>query len=260
MSDVRLGWCNNDGKIIEGNWLTDAWPLAVFLQNFDGWLLDQGRTESRILPADLTQDDLKNYVVLVDQKKTGRVPPDREATLQSLQARLNHWIVQERANLRLMIAGHVFESIPPFDATAPPTHGTDEYVGETYNRVVFLLAAPKNTKELENWRAIIRAAGVTCEAQISVARPFTGAADALRMPTLVNADAIYSLGASPVHRSLPLVSRMRLGAAAVAVIFTITCVLATALAISVLRNTPPQNLAAGSKHLGASLGSCSPGG
>jgi hypothetical protein len=85
VSDVRLGWCNNDGKIVEGNWLTDAWPLTVFLQNFDGWLLDQGRTEPRILPADLTQDDLKNYLVLVDQRKTGRVPPDREATLQSLQ-------------------------------------------------------------------------------------------------------------------------------------------------------------------------------
>src|ERR1051326_8482552 len=56
VSDVRLGWCNNDGKIIEGNWLADSWPLTVFLQNFDGWLLDQGRTESRILPSDLTQD------------------------------------------------------------------------------------------------------------------------------------------------------------------------------------------------------------
>jgi len=99
-----------------------------------------------------------------------------------------------------MIAGNVFESIPPFDATAPPTYGSGEFAGETYNRVVFLLAAPRDPKELEKWRAIIRAAGATCEAQISVARPITGAADALRMPTLVNADAIYSLGASRVYR------------------------------------------------------------
>jgi hypothetical protein len=247
VSDVRLGWCNNDGKIIDGNWLSDAWPLTVFLQNFDGWLLDQGRSEPRILPTDLTQDDLKNYLTLVDLKKNGKIPPDRETTLQSLQSKINHWIVQERSNLRLMIAGHVFESIPPFDATAPPTHGAGEYIGETYNRVVFLLAAPKDPKELEQWRAIIRAVGITCDAQISVARPVTGAADALRMPTLVNADAIYSLGASPVYRSLPLASRMRLFAAALAVIFTITSVFATAVGTSVLRNTPSQNLTAGQR-------------
>lgn len=245
VSDLRLGWCDNDGKIIAGNPLTDVWPLTIFLQNFDGWLLDQGKTEPRILPTDFTQDDLKKYLALVDLRKNGRLPQDQEPVLQSLQTRFNHWVVQERSNLRLMIAGQVFESIPPFDATAPPTHGIGEYIGETYNRVVFLLTAPSDARELEKWRAIIRAAGVTCGAQISVARPITGAADALRMPTLVNADAIYSLGASPVHRSLPLVSRMRLSAAAVAVIFTITCVFATALTTSVLRNTPPQNLAAG---------------
>src|ERR1051326_6001040 len=146
ISDVRLGWCNNDGKIIERNFLADAWPVTVFLQNFDGWLLDQGRTEPRILPSDLTQDDLKNYLALVDQKKKGQIPSDREPVLQSLQAKLNHWFLQERSNLRLMIAAHVFESIPPFDTTAPPTHGTGEYIGETYNRVVFLLAAPKDPK------------------------------------------------------------------------------------------------------------------
>jgi hypothetical protein len=247
VSDIRLGWCNNEGKKIEGNPLTDSWTLTVFLQNFDGWLLDQGRTEPRILPADLTQQELKNYLGLVEQKKASQLSQEGQATLDSLQIKLNHWIIQERSNLRLMIAGNVFESIPPFDATAPPTHGSGEFAGETYNRVVFLLAAPKDPKELEKWRAIIRAAGVTCEAQISVARPITGAADALRMPTLVNAEAIYSLGASPVYRSLPLVPRIRQGAAAFAVIFTITLVWALALGTSVLRNAPPQNLAAGQK-------------
>jgi len=112
---------------------------------------------------------------------------------------------------------------------------------------VFLLAAPKDPKELEKWRAIIRAAGTTCEAEISVARPITGAADALRMPTLVNAEAIYSLGASPVYRPLPLVPRIRQEAAAFVVIFTITLVLALARGTSVLRNAPPQNLAVGQK-------------
>jgi hypothetical protein len=244
VSDVRIGWCNNEGKIIEGNRFTDALTLTVFLQNFDGWLLDQGRTESRILPTDLSQEEVKNYVTLVELRKTSPLPQERETTLNALQVKINHWILQERSNLRLMIAGNVFESIPPFDATAPPTYGSGEFAGETYNRVVFLLAAPKDPKELEKWRAIIRAAGATCEAQISVARPITGAADALRMPTLVNADAIYSLGASPVYRSLPLVPRIRQGAAAFAVIFTITLVWATALGTSVLRNAPPQNLAA----------------
>jgi hypothetical protein len=243
VSDIRIGWCNNEGKIIESNRLTDALTLTVFLQNFDGWLLDQGRTEPRILPKDLSQEELRNYVALVELKKTSPLSQDQQVALHSLQTKVNHWILQERSNLRLMIAGQVFESIPPFDATAPPTYGSREFDGETYNRVVFYLAAPKDPKELEKWRAIIRAAGTTCEAQISVALPITGATDALRMPTLVNAEAIYSLGASPVYRSLPMVPRIRQGAAAVAVIFTITLVLATALGTSVLRNAPPANLA-----------------
>jgi hypothetical protein len=243
VSDIRLGWCDNEGKAIKGNPITDTWTLTVFLQNFDGWLLDQGRTEPRILPGDFTQEELKNYLALVEQKKVSPLPQAGETSLQSLQIKLNHWIAQERSNLRLVIAGNVFESIPPFDATSRPTHGSGEFAGETYDRVVFLLAAPKDPKELEKWRSIIRAAGATCEAQISVARPITGAADALRMPTLVNAEAIYSLGASPVYRPLPLVPRVRQGAAAFAVIFTITLVLALARGTSVLRNTPPQNLA-----------------
>ncbi len=243
VSDIRIGWCNNDGKIIEGNRFTDALALTVFLQNFDGWLLDQGRTEPRILPKDLSQEELRNYLALVELKKASSLSQDQQAAFQSLQIKVNHWILQERSNLRLMIAGHVFESIPPFDATAPPTYGSGEFAGETYNRVVFYLAPPKDPKELENWREIIRAAGATCEAQISLALPITGATDALRMPTLVNADAIYSLGASPVYRPLPMVPRIRQGAAAVAVIFTITLVWATALGTSVLRNAPPTNLA-----------------
>jgi hypothetical protein len=244
VSDVRVGWCNNEGKIIEGNPFTDALTLTVFLQNFDGWLLDQGRTESRILPADLSQEELKHYLALGEARKNSPLPQEGETTYKSIQVKVSQWIVQERSNLRLMIAGNVFASIPPFDATAPPTYGSGEFVGETYNRVVFLLAAPTDPKELEKWRAIIRTAGATCEAQISVARPITGAADSLRMPTLVNADAIYSLGASPVYRSLPLVPRIRQGAAVFAVIFTITLVWATALGTDVLRNAPPQNLAA----------------
>src|ERR1017187_1881033 len=244
VSDIRIGWCNNDGKIIQKNWLTDSLSLTVFLQNFDGWLLDQGRTEPRILPADFSQDELKNYLALVELKKASRLSPEQQATLQSIQGKVSHWIVQERSNLRLGIAGHVFESIPPFDATAPPTYGVGEFTGDTYNRVVFHLAAPKDPKELEQWRAIIRAGGPTCKAQIAVARPITGAADALRMPTLVNADAIYSLGASPVYRPLPMVPRIRQGLAAVAVILTITLILATAVSSSVLRNAPPAGVLA----------------
>jgi hypothetical protein len=245
VSDVRVGWCNNEGEIIEGNPYTDSITLTVFLQNFDGWLLDQGRTEARILPSDFTQDELKNYTALVEAKKASRLAPEQQITLQSLQNKVNHWILGERSKLRLSIAGTVFESIPPFDATASPTYGTGEFTGETYNRVVFYLSAPKDPKELERWRAIIRAAGTTCEAQITVARPITGAADALRMPTLVNADAIYSFEASPVYRPLPLVPRLRQGAAAVAVILTITLVVATAVGTNVLRSAPPQALPAG---------------
>ena len=135
-----------------------------------------------------------------------------------------------------MIAGQVFETIPPFDATASPTYGSGEFEGETYNRIVFHLAAPKDPIELEKWRAIIRAAGPTVDAQISLARPIPGATDALRMPTLVNADAIYSAGAKPVYRSLPLVPPFRQGAAIMAVVFTICAVLAAALGTSALRD------------------------
>jgi hypothetical protein len=247
VSDIRMGWCNNDGQIIDENLFTDSFSLTVFLQNFDGWLLDRGRTEARVLPQDFSQEELKTYLSLVDLKKASRLLQNQEATIQTLQAKVNHWVLQERSNLRLMIAGQVFESIPPFDVTAPPTYGSGEFAGETYDRVVFYLSAPKDPKELEKWRTIIRAAGATCEAQISVARPITGAADALRMPTLVNADAIYSLGASPVYRSLPLVPRIRQGAAAVAVILTLTLIFATASGTTVLRNAPPAGLAATEK-------------
>jgi C4-dicarboxylate transporter len=56
------------------------------------------------------------------------------------------------------------------------------------------------------------------------------------MPTLVNADAIYTAGAKPVYRSLPLVPPFRQGAAITAVIFTICAVFAAALGTSALRD------------------------
>jgi len=43
VTDIRIGWCNNDGKIIESNLFTDSLTITVFLQNFDGWLLGHGR-------------------------------------------------------------------------------------------------------------------------------------------------------------------------------------------------------------------------
>ena len=63
------------------------------------------------------------------------------------------------------------------------------------------------------------------------------------MPTLVNADAIYSAGAKPVYRSLPLVPPFRQGAATTAVVFTICAVLAAALGTSALRDGQDSNLA-----------------
>jgi hypothetical protein len=64
------------------------------------------------------------------------------------------------------------------------------------------------------------------------------------MPTLVNADAIYSAGAKPVYRSLPLVPPFRQGAATTAVVFTICAVLAAALGTSALRDGQDSDLAA----------------
>jgi hypothetical protein len=237
VSDIRLGWCNNDGKVIAHNFFTDSLSVTVFLQNFDGWLLAQGNNEPRLLPSDLKPEELKNYDSLTTLKGTStKLTPEQEAQLQTLQSKINHWITQERANLRLMIAGHVFVTIPPFDATAPPTYGTGEFAGETYNRVVFHLEAPKDPDELETWRSIIRAVGTDCGAQISVARPITGRSDALRIPTLVNADAIYGRGANSVHRSLPLVPPMRQAAAAIAVIFTIAAIVSAGVGTRALRD------------------------
>ena len=192
VTDIRIGWCNNDGRIIESNLFTDSLTITVFLQNFDGWLLSKARVDQRLLPEDLKPEELKNYLSLADLRKSASLSPEQEMALQSLQVKVNHWMLQERSNLRLMIAGQVFETIPPFDATSPPTYGSGEFEGETYNRVVYHLAAPTDAKELEKWRAIIRAVGPTCDAQISLARPIVGAADALRMPTLVNSQAIYT--------------------------------------------------------------------
>ena len=236
VTDIRIGWCNNDGHIIESNLFTDSLTVTVFLQNFDGWLLSKARVDQRLLPEDLKPEELKNYLSLADLRKSSRLSPEQEMALQSLQVKVNHWMLQERSNLRLMIAGQVFETIPPFDATSPPTYGSGEFEGETYNRVVYHLAAPTDAKELEKWRAIIRAVGPTCDAQISLARPIVGAADALRMPTLVNAEAIYTSGAKPVYRSLPMVPPMRQGAAITAVVFTICAVFAAALGTSALRD------------------------
>lgn len=251
VTDIRIGWCNNDGQIIESNLFTDALTITVFLQNFDGWLLRKGRADQRILPEGLKSDELEKYLKLVDLKKK-KSPPlsdEAKAELESLQVKVNHWVLHERLNLRLMLAGEVFETIAPFDATAASTFGSGEFEGETYNRIVFYLTAPNDAKELEKWRAIIRAAGPTFSAQISLARPIVAGGDALRLPTLVNADEIYTPGAKPVYRNLPLVPPIRQGAAITAVVFTICAVLAAALGTAALRDgrdpsLPPNQQAA----------------
>jgi hypothetical protein len=244
VSDIRLGWCNNDGKVIERNFFTDSLSVTVFLQNFDGWLLAQGHNEPRLLPADLNSEELKSYDSLRELRRAStKLTQEQEMQLQVLQSKINHWMLQERSNLRLMIAGHVFATIPPFDTTAPPTYGTGEFDGETYNRVVFHLEAPKDPDELETWRSIIRAVGTDCAAQISVARPIAGRSDALRMPTLVNADAIYGLGAMSVRRQLPLVPPMRQAAAAIAVIFTIAAIVSAGVGTGALRDGRATGLA-----------------
>jgi len=235
VSDIRLGWCNNDGEPIERNLFTDSLSITVFLQNFDGWLIEQARSEARLPPADL-REDLKNFDALIKLRREKTITPEQQTQLGAIQPKLNHWILQERSNLRLSIAGQVFETIPPFDTTASPTYGSGEFEGETYNRVVFHLAAPKDIKELEKWHAIIRAVGGDCEAEITVARPVAGASDALRIPTLVNSDAIYSPGAKLVRRSLPLIPPMRQGFAAIAVIFTIAAILSAAIGTRALRD------------------------
>ncbi|HEY4273095.1 MAG TPA: hypothetical protein VGM65_13935 [Candidatus Udaeobacter sp.] len=244
VTDIRIGWCNNDGHIIDRNLFTDSLTVTIFLQNFDGWLLRHARVDQRLLPEDLKPEELKNYLSLVELRKSSPLSAEQNTAFQTLQTKINHWILHERSNLRLMIAGQVFETIPPFDATAAPTYGSGEFEGETYNRIVFHLAAPDDPTELQKWRTIIRAAGPTCDAQISLARPIVGAADALRMPTLVNADAIYTTGAKPVYRSLPLVPPFRQGAATTAVVFTICAVLAAAFGTSALHNARGANLTA----------------
>jgi len=243
VTDIRVGWCDNDGKIIERNLFTDSLTITVFLQNFDGWLLRRARADQRLLPEDIKSNDLQKYLDLVEKNKIGKkenksfsLPADENTELQSLQVKVNHWVLHERLNLRLMLAGEVFETIAPFDATAPSTYGSGKFDGETYFRIVFYLAAPSDAKELEKWRSIIRAAGPTFSAQISLARPMVAGGDALRLPTLVNADEIYTPGAKPVYRSLPLVPSFRQGAAITAVVFTICAVLAAALGTAALRD------------------------
>ena len=130
VTDIRIGWCDNDRHIIESNLFTDSLTITVFLQNFDGWLLSKARVDQRLLPEDLKPEELKNYLSLADLKKSSSLSPEQETALQSLQVKINHWMLQERSNLRLMIAGQVFETIPPFDATSPPTYGSGEFEGE----------------------------------------------------------------------------------------------------------------------------------
>lgn len=236
VSDIRLGWCNNDGEPIERNLFTDSLNVTVFLQNFDGWLIEQARTEPRLPPADLKEDLKAREALMKVKQEAKKLSTEQQAQLEAIQPKLNHWILHERSNLRLSIAGQVFETIPPFDTTASPTYGSGEFAGETYNRVVFHLAAPKDPKELEKWHAIIRAVGGDCEAEISVARPISGSTDALRLPTLVNSDAVYSVGAKLVRRSLPLIPPMRQGCAAIAVILTIATILSAAIGTRALRD------------------------
>jgi hypothetical protein len=245
VSDLRLGWCDNEGRVIESNFFTDSLSVTVFLQNFDGWLIEQARNEPRLLPPDLVKAFKLWETVKKSKGATAGLTPEEIAEIPTLQPRINHWILQERSNLRLAIAGQVFETIPPFDTTAPPTYGWGESEGETYNRVVFHLAAPKDARELEKWHAIIRAVGGDCDAEISVARPITGANDALRIPTLVNTDVAYGPATKLVRRSLPLVPPMRQGSAGIAVIFTIAIVLAAALGTRALRDGRGPGLAPG---------------
>jgi len=100
VTDIRIGWCNNDGRIIESNLFTDSLTVTVFLQNFDGWLLSKARVDQRLLPEDLKPEELKNYVSLVDLRKSSHLSAEQEMALQPLQVKVNHWMLQERSNLR----------------------------------------------------------------------------------------------------------------------------------------------------------------
>jgi hypothetical protein len=55
------------------------------------------------------------------------------------------------------------------------------------------------------------------------------------MPSLVNADAIYGVGAMSIQRRLPLVPPMRQAAAAIAVIFTVAAIVSAAVGTRALR-------------------------
>src|ERR1700751_4223089 len=91
VTDIRIGWCNNDGRIIESNLFTDSLTVTVFLQNFDGWLLSKARVDQRLLPEDLKPEELRNYSSLVDLRKSSRLSAEQEMALQPLQVKVNHW-------------------------------------------------------------------------------------------------------------------------------------------------------------------------
>lgn len=98
-----------------------------------------------------------------------------------VRARYNAWNYAMRAQARLMIAGRIFESLAPFDASSPTKHDSSS---DSFNLFVFKVQ-PGETEHAA-WGDLVRMVDDQCRAPISIALKI--ADNWLRLPTQVNAD------------------------------------------------------------------------
>ncbi len=78
--------------------------------------------------------------------------------------RYNAWNLAMRAQVRLMIAGHVFQSIEPFDVTSPTVNGAG---ADSWN--LFVFKVQPSEEEREDWNKLVRMVNARCHAKISIA-------------------------------------------------------------------------------------------
>ncbi|MEQ1861348.1 MAG: hypothetical protein ABMA13_15605 [Chthoniobacteraceae bacterium] len=96
-----------------------------------------------------------------------------------VNGRYSAWNFALRSQVRLVIAGRIFESLAPFDVSAQTMHGAD-----SFNLFVFKVQ-PGETEHAA-WGELVRMVGDQCQAPITVALKVGD--NWLRLPTEVNAN------------------------------------------------------------------------
>jgi len=179
---VFPGWLDENGKVIERNSLFGSRIITVVIRNLDRWLIDRAYANPKLLDGKLTLEELVYYDV-ANQTPEKRDFESKTERYRDIRRRYSAWHREQRSQLRLTVAGQMFETIKPCDQTNRP-----RAVGEdTWEQLLFRVEP--GSAQQDKWSELARIYGIQCDAPITVSLP-----DGQDMPTEVN-----SRGVSPQH-------------------------------------------------------------